>query len=155
VEGLGAAQFATGGAVDRLRALREPGEGPRTFLLAAADPANPYGAALPWPEPSGGRKPARMAGAVVVLVDGSLAAWMARGERQLLTFANAVKGRTPAEVLREVANALAASLGARRRRALLIGEVDGVPAAESAMADALRRAGFVPTSRGFLKRFGG
>jgi ATP-dependent Lhr-like helicase len=96
-----------------------------------------------------------MAGAVVVLVDGSLAAWMARGERQLLTFANAVKGRTPAEVLREVANALAASLGARRRRALLIGEVDGVPAAESAMADALRRAGFVPTSRGFLKRFGG
>jgi ATP-dependent Lhr-like helicase len=155
VEGLGAAQFATGGAVDRLRALREPGEEPRTLLLAAADPANPYGAALSWPEPSGGRKPARMAGAVVVLVDGSLAAWMARGERQLLTFANAVKGRTPAEVLREVANALAASLGARRRRALLIGEVDGVPAAESAMADALRRAGFVPTSRGFLKRFGG
>jgi ATP-dependent Lhr-like helicase len=96
-----------------------------------------------------------MAGAVVVLVDGSLAAWMARGERQLLTFANAVKGRTPAEVLREIACALAASLGARRRRALLIGEVDGVPAVESAMADALRRAGFVPTSRGFLRRFGG
>ena len=155
VEGLGAAQFATGGAVDRLRALREPGEEPRTFLLAAADPANPYGAALPWPEPSGGRKPARMAGAVVVLVDGSLAAWMARGERQLLTFANAVKGRAPADVLREIACALAASLGARGRRALLIGEVDGVPAVESAMAEALRRAGFVPTSRGLLKRFGG
>jgi ATP-dependent Lhr-like helicase len=155
VEGLGAAQFAVGGAVDRLRGLREPGEEPRTFLLAAADPANPYGAALPWPEPSGGRKPARMAGAVVVLVDGSLAAWMARGERQLLTFANAVKGRAPADVLREVANALAASLGARGRRALLIGEVDGMPAVESAMAEALRRAGFVPTSRGFLGRFGG
>jgi hypothetical protein len=92
---------------------------------------------------------------VVVLVDGSLAAWMARGERQLLTFANAVKGRAPAEVLREVACALAVSLGARRRRALLIGEVDGVPAVESAVADALRRAGFVPTSRGLLKRFGG
>ena len=96
-----------------------------------------------------------MAGAVVVLVDGSLAAWMARGERQLLTFANAVKGRAPADVLREVADALAASLGARGRRALLIGEVDGVPAVESAMAESLRRAGFVPTSRGLLKRFGG
>src|SRR5512137_1020715 len=63
VEGLGAAQFALGGAVDRLRALREPGETPRTLLLAATDPANPYGAALPWPDGTAGRKPARMAGA--------------------------------------------------------------------------------------------
>lgn len=91
----------------------------------------------------------------MVLVDGSLAAWMARGERQLLTFPNAVRGRAPADVLREIACALAASLGARGRRALLIGEVDGVPAVESAMAEALGRSGFVPTSRGLLKRFGG
>ena len=155
VEGLGAAQFATGGAVDRLRALREPSEDPRTVLLAATDPANPYGTALAWPERGSGRKPARMAGAVVVLVDGSAAAWMARNERQLLTFADAVKGRGSADVAREVAHALAASVGVRGRRALLIGEVDGVPAAESSMADALREAGFIPTSRGLLKRLDG
>jgi len=155
VEGLGAAQFASGGAVDRLRALREPGETPRTLLLAATDPANPYGGALPWPEGVAGRKPARMAGAVVVLVDGSLAAWMARNERQLLTFVDQVKHRSAAEVTREIAHALAASVGVKGRRALLIGEVDGKPAAESAMADALRGAGFIVTSRGLLKRLTG
>jgi len=155
VEGLGAAQFATGGAVDRLRAVREPEEAPRVILLAATDPANAYGAALPWPERASGRKPARMAGAVVVLVDGSLAAWMARNERQLLTFAESVTGRSAADVAREVARAMAASVGVKSRRALLIGEVDGMPAAESQMADALREADFILTSRGFLKRLGG
>jgi ATP-dependent Lhr-like helicase len=155
VEGLGAAQFSTGGAVDRLRALREPGEDPRTLLLAATDPANAYGAALPWPERASGRKPARMAGAVVVLMDGWLAAWMARNERQLLTFVETVRGRDAAVVAREIAKALAASVGEKGRRALLIDQVDGVPAAESPMAAALREAGFTPTSRGFLKRIGG
>jgi ATP-dependent Lhr-like helicase len=155
VQGLGAAQFATGGAVDRLRAVREPEEAPRSVLLAATDPANAYGAALPWPERASGRKPARMAGAVVVLIDGVLAAWMARNERQLLTFAETVTGRSAADVGREVARTLAASVGMKGRRALLISEVDGMPAAESQMADALREAGFILTSRGFLKRLGG
>jgi len=155
VEGLGAAQFATGGAVDRLRALRELGEAPYTFFLAATDPANPYGAALPWPEGAAGRKPARMAGALVVMVDGSLAAWMGRNERQLLTFVDQVKNRSATEVAREIAHTLAASVGVKGRRALLIGEVDGRPAAESSMADALRGAGFIVTSRGLLKRVGG
>ena len=155
MQGLGAAQFATGGAVDRLRAVREPEEAPRSVLLAATDPANAYGAALPWPERASGRKPARMAGAVVVLIDGMLAAWIARNERQLLTFAETVTGRSTADMGREVARALAASVGVKARRALLIGEVDGKPAAESSMADALREAGFIPTSRGFLKRLGG
>jgi len=80
---------------------------------------------------------------------------MARNERQLLTFADQVKHRGAAEVVREIAIALAASVGVKGRRALLIGEVDGKPAAESSMADALRAAGFVPTSRGLLKRLGG
>jgi ATP-dependent Lhr-like helicase len=155
VEGLGAAQFATAGAVDRLRALRDPSEDPHTLLLAASDPANPYGTALPWPERASGRKPARMAGAVVVLVDGSLAAWMARNERQLLTFVDAVKGRSSADVAREIARALAASVGVKGRRALLIGEVDGVSAEASPMAEALQGAGFIRTSRGLLKRLGG
>jgi len=154
VEGLGAAQFATAGAVDRLRALREPGEAPRTRLLAATDPANPYGAALPWPEGAAGRKPARMAGAVAILVDGWPAAWMGRNERQLLTFVDQVKNRSTRAVTREIAHALAASVGVKGRRALLIGEVDGQPAAESSMAEALRDAGFVVTTRGLLKRLG-
>jgi ATP-dependent Lhr-like helicase len=155
IEGLGAAQFAMGGALDRLRALREVGEDRRTLLLAATDPANPYGAALPWPERATARKPARIAGAVVVLVDGELVAWMARNERQLLAFVDKSKGRDAADLRREIALTVAASVGARGRRALLIGEVDGAPAAESHMAVALREAGFVPTSRGLLKRLGG
>jgi len=155
VEGLGAAQFALGGAVDRLRTLREPGEAPRTLRLAATDPANPYGASLSWPDSTAGRKPARMAGAVVILVDGSLAAWMGRNERQLLTFVDQVTHRSAAAVTREIAHALAASVGVKGRRALLIGEVDGKPAAESPMADALQGAGFIATSRGLLKRLGG
>jgi ATP-dependent Lhr-like helicase len=154
VEGLGVAQFATAGAVDRLRSLREPEEKPRTFLLAATDPASPYGSTLPWPERAGGRRPARMAGAVVVLVDGALAAWMARGERQLLTFAEGLGGRNAGEVCREIARALAGSVGIQRRRALLIGEVDGVPSLDSPMAGPLADAGFIRTSRGFLKRIG-
>ena len=138
-----------------MRALREPGEAPCTFLLAATDPANPYGAALPWPDRAGGRKPARMAGAVVVLVDGSLAAWMARNERQLLTFVDTVKGHRAADVARQIAHALAASVGVKGRRALLIGEVDGAPAAESPMVEVLCGAGFIRTSRGLLKRLTG
>jgi len=102
-----------------------------------------------------GRKPARMAGAAVILVDGSLAAWMARNERQLLTFVDQVKSRSATEVTREIAHTLAASVGVKGRRALLIGEVDGKPAAESPVADALRGAGFIVTSRGLLKRLGG
>jgi ATP-dependent Lhr-like helicase len=154
VEGLGAAQFAAGGAVDRLRTVRESEEAPRAVLLAATDPANPYGAALPWPERSAGRRPARMAGAVVVLVDGSPAAWLAASERNLLTFPQAVREREGAETDRAIARALAASVGVRERRGLLIAEVNGMPAESSPMATPLQETGFVRTSRGFLKRFG-
>lgn len=94
VEGLGAAQFAMDGAVDRLRATStardrtEPGAAPRALVLAAADPANAYGAALPWPEPpdGAGHKPGRKAGALVVLVDGELAMYMERGGKTLLAW---------------------------------------------------------------------
>src|SRR5690606_25503289 len=68
VAGLGAAQFAVAGAVDRLRAEREPDEDDQPFVLAATDPAQPFGAALPWPESEG--RPARAAGALVVLAAG-------------------------------------------------------------------------------------
>ncbi|WP_255249641.1 ATP-dependent helicase, partial [Streptomyces albidoflavus] len=100
VEGLGAAQFAMDGAVDRLRASataaeREAGGTPRQALvLAAADPANAYGAALPWPEPpsGAGHKPGRKAGAMVVLVDGELAMYMERGGKTLLAWPATVGG---------------------------------------------------------------
>ena len=87
VDGLGAAQFALPGAVDRLRSMREqPGElagerGRVVHLLAAADPANPYGAALAWPRrDEADRRPfQRAAGAYVVLVDGAAALYLERG----------------------------------------------------------------------------
>src|SRR5947208_1831271 len=85
VAGCGAAQFALAGAVDRLRAVRDRPTEPEAVILAATDPANPYGAALPWPERPEGRKPMRTAGAVAILVDGRLAGWLGRGEEQLLT----------------------------------------------------------------------
>ena len=110
VEGLGAAQFAMDGAVDRLRAAQRaaarPGDRARGHSpaaasarqrgLAAADPANAYGAALPWPEPptGAGHKPGRKAGSLVVLVDGELTLYMERGGKTLLAWP-AGPGRPP------------------------------------------------------------
>ena len=92
VEGLGGAQFALPGAVDRMRALadgsRKNKSAERAVVLAAADPAQPYGAALPWPERPGetpsSHRPGRKAGALTVLVDGSLVLYVERGGRTLL-----------------------------------------------------------------------
>ena len=84
VEGLGGAQFALGGAVERLRELRpKDGEEAEPLVLAAADPAQPYGAALPWPKRSEGRA-ARVAGAYVVLLGGEPALYIERGGRSLV-----------------------------------------------------------------------
>src|SRR6185436_1141683 len=83
-EGLGGAQFALGGAVERVRELRpKDGEEPEVLVLAAADPAQPYGAALPWPKRSGARA-ARVAGAHVVLIGGEAALFVERGGRTLV-----------------------------------------------------------------------
>ncbi|MEK6207180.1 MAG: DEAD/DEAH box helicase [Chloroflexota bacterium] len=150
VAGLGAAQFALPGAVDRLRAARERPEEPYAVVLAATDPGNPYGAALSWPERPEGRKPMRMAGALVILVDGRLAGWLGRGEEQLLTF---VSDEADAEPTRNaLATALAAEVGPDRRTALFIQTVDGAPVDESPLADAFREAGFARTPRGYLRR---
>src|SRR5437667_2581113 len=150
VAGCGAAQFALPGAVDRLRAVRERPEEPHATVLAATDPANPYGAALSWPERPEGRKPMRTAGALVVLVDGRLAGWLGRGEEQLLTF---VADEADAEPTRKaLATALAAEVGPDRRTTLFIQSVDGAPVDESPISDALREAGFARTPRGYLRR---
>ena len=151
VAGLGAAQFALPGAVDRLRAARESStDEPHAVVLAATDPANPYGAALSWPERAEGRKPMRTAGALVILVDGRLGGWLGRGEEQLLTFVNDEADAEPTR--NALAAALAAEVGPDRRTTLFIQSVDGAPVDESPLADPLREAGFARTPRGYLRR---
>jgi ATP-dependent Lhr-like helicase len=147
VDGLGAAQFALPGAVDRLRAFREEAdadEGPSWLVLAATDPAQPYGASLPWPA-SGGR-PQRAAGAHVVLANGEAVAFIERSGRSLLTFpAAAGHPGWPA--------ALKTLLEGHRLRQIEITRIDGegVMSAGS-VADQLRDVGFVDGYRGLVLR---
>ncbi|HWC72081.1 MAG TPA: DEAD/DEAH box helicase [Actinomycetota bacterium] len=143
VAGLGAAQFALPGAVDRLREAREPAAeaADSSLVLAAADPAQPYGAALPWPEGAG--RPARAAGAYVVLVDGAIAAFLERGARSLTTF----------EVDAAVwADALASLVKDGRLRRIELLRIDGEPSGASPAAERLRAAGFVEGYRGLTLR---
>ncbi len=140
VAGMGAAQFAHPGAVDRLRASREGGEA-ETLVLAATDPAQPYGAALPWPESAG--RPARAAGAFVVLAGGAPIAFLERGARSLLTF-----GSDPADW----ADALAGIVKDGRLRRIELQRIDGLPVGESPLAEGLRAAGFVDGYRGLTLR---
>jgi ATP-dependent Lhr-like helicase len=151
VAGRGAAQFALPGAVDRLRGQREPGDEPAVVTLAATDPANPYGAALSWPERESGRKPMRVAGSLVILVDGALGAYVARDEHSVLTFVDGEE-RDAARTRAVIARALAAEAVPERRDPLFIEEIDGAPVDESALAEPLRAAGFVRTPRGYLLR---
>jgi ATP-dependent Lhr-like helicase len=151
VAGCGAAQFALPGAVDRLRALREPGNRVEAVRLAATDPANPYGAALPWPGLAHGRKPMRSAGALVILVDGALAAWLGPGERHLVTFLETGGDRGEAEVAGAVAQLLAREAD-ETGRPLVIEEVDGRPVADTPMAGPLVDAGFLATPSGYIRR---
>jgi ATP-dependent Lhr-like helicase len=147
VEGLSGAQFALPGAVERLRAARvdEPpvdGLGPADLLaLAAMDPANPYGALLPWPEPGGGGSPRRAAGAWVILVAGRPILYLGPGGRSLQTFPASMGAGGNALSL-----ALAGLAGLRTpgRRRLLIRRIDGVPALGSPLRGALLAAGFEP-----------
>jgi ATP-dependent helicase Lhr and Lhr-like helicase len=141
VAGLGAAQFALPGAVDRLRSPRDEDHQP--LILAATDPANPFGASLPWPE-SGGR-PARAAGAFVVLDQGHLVAYLERGGRSILTFPETAANQRWAE-------ALTTLVKDGRLRSLEITRIDAVPTRESAHHPALLAAGFVGGYRGLIYR---
>lgn len=153
VEGLGAAQFGAVGAVDRLRAaarpLDESASGP-ALVLAAADPANPYGAALAWParEEPGGHLPGRKAGALVVLVDGRLVLYVERGGRTLLSWTDS------GDLLEPAATALAAAVHAGALGKLTVEKVDGasVLGSGSPLARALASAGFGLTPRGLRLR---
>ena len=163
VEGLGGAQFALPGAVDRMRALADTREVPggrspglaqsaeRAVVLAAADPAQPYGAALPWPDRPGetltSHRPGRKAGALTVLVDGSLVLYVERGGRTLLSWTDDV------ERLDLAAAALAAAVRDGALGRLTVERADGLRAGgDSPLTLALEAAGFRPTPRGLRLR---
>jgi len=150
VEGLGAAQFGAVGAIDRLRAQARPlGEGPgEALVLAATDPANPYGAALAWPTRDSGHLPGRKAGALVVLVDGRLVLYVERGGRTLLSFTE------DPGVLAPAATALARAVQRGVLGRLTVAKVDGEAAIGSTqpLAKSLAEAGFLLTPQGLRMR---
>jgi ATP-dependent Lhr-like helicase len=162
VAGLGATQFALPGAVDLLRTLRETPEDTEVALLAATDPASPYGATLKWPAPAAGvagqagRGPTRTAGATVVLVNGALAGYLARGDRQLLVFLperepeRSKTGRAVAQALNDRARALGPD---DSPRGMSIEEIDGVAATLHPLGPYLIDAGFKAGASGFQPDF--
>ncbi|MFI7203683.1 ATP-dependent helicase [Micromonospora aurantiaca (nom. illeg.)] len=158
VEGLGAAQFAVPGAVDRIRALADDtqGRGGPTVVLAATDPANPYGAALPWPErvvdsgdgaaPATGHRAGRKAGALVVLVGGDLVLYVERGGRTILSFTD------DTDTLAAAGKALADAVHSGALGAISVERADGEAVHASPLRDALTAAGFRATPRGLRLR---
>lgn len=139
VEGLGGAQFALSGAVERLRALPAEESGPEKFtVLAATDPANPWGSTLPWPRLDSGRRAARSAGAYVLARDGHPLLYVERGGKGILRLDPKLEG-----------NELVAALGfligevdAGRVGRLKIERFDGEPALGSVFEQLLLAAGF-------------
>ena len=161
IEGMGGAQFALPGAVERLRAVRSgtgAGECGRTLVIAAADPAQPYGAALPWPKRDGhDRRPARVAGAYVVMVADEPVLYLERGGRGLVTLAGESSPGTVAGdaggvagvateaaqgSVREALGALAEAVRTGRVPKLALERIDGEPAIASELAQALVELGF-------------
>ena len=139
VEGLGAAQFSLPGAVDRLRAERTPIEGPTVQVLAAADPANPYGATLAWPKFPNTKSPTkiqRVGGAYVILVDGEPALYVERSHKGLVVLP-AFEQYAPHAIggLRRLAETAP-------RRELAIERVDGETVLGSPLRPLLEQAGF-------------
>jgi ATP-dependent Lhr-like helicase len=148
IEGLGGAQFALAGAVERLRAMREPPDEPSVLVVAATDPANPYGATLPWPqhEAQERRTPARAAGARVVLVDGVPVLYLERGGRAiqaLPAFEDATVSRLAIEAIRALFEPPAPAS---------IDRIDGEPAAHSRWLARFRESGFELAYRGLTWR---
>jgi ATP-dependent Lhr-like helicase len=154
--GVGATQFALPAALDLLRSLKHTPEEPEVVVLSATDPANPYGTILRWPgdrsSDDRGRGPTRTVGSSVVMVNGALAAYISRGARQLLVF---LPEDEPARST--VARALSGTLarlarGEDGRLPLLVGEINGMPAAEHPFAPYLIEAEFNPSAMGLQIR---
>jgi ATP-dependent Lhr-like helicase len=157
VAGVGATQFALPAALELMRSFKDPPEDAETTVLAATDPANPYGTMLKWPGAGAGegpasRGPTRSVGSLVVLVNGALAAYLGRGGRQLVVF---LPEDEPARSI--VGRALAARLARLAqiedgRGGLLISEINGVPAADHPLAPFLIESGFYASPMGFQMR---
>ena len=154
VDGLGAAQFAVPGAVDRLRAAREtpdpilhPGDVPDAIVLATTDPANPYGGTLAWPAMTG--RPARNASSVVVLRAGRLLAWFDRRGHHLVTFPETLVDTSWTTALMNLVKE-------GRAKSVEIRKVDGDtlvgPGAPEGLVELLRNAGFADGYRGMTYR---
>jgi ATP-dependent Lhr-like helicase len=169
VETLGAAQFGTPGSIDRLRTFASPDRVPGgAVVLAATDPANVYGAALPWPDRQGpptpeavdlgegaavarkvptGHRAGRKAGALVVLVDGDLVLYVERGGKTLLSWTE------DEQVLKEAATALSGAVAAGALGRMVVQKADGASVHESTpLSAALQAAGFAATPRGLRLR---
>ena len=154
IDGLGAAQFSTPAVIDRLRGLSDSPDitgwpsgttTPDTVVLAACDPANPYGAALPWPQ----QGPSRAAGALVVLIDGLCAAHLTRGGKTLTTFFDQLpEGIDHAQALEYVYRALMALISTGRLSPLVIEKANGASIFDSTIANQLRTLGAGISPRG-------
>jgi ATP-dependent Lhr-like helicase len=140
VEGQGGAQFALPGAVERLRSL--PREDGSYLVLAATDPANPYGASLPWPKLEGRRRAARSPGAYVLQRDGVPIVYVERGGKGLLRL-TALDGAELAGAM----GALAAAVSSGVIPKLAIEKFDGEPVIGSGHEETLLGAGFSRTPR--------
>jgi ATP-dependent Lhr-like helicase len=155
VGGVGATQFALPAALELMRSFKDPPEHAETVVLAATDPANPYGTMLKWPDAvdsAAGRGPTRSVGSLVVLVNGTLAAYIGRGGRQLLVF---LPEDEPARGA--VGRALAARLARFGRTGdghggILVSEINSSPAADHPFAPFLIEAGFYASAMGFQMR---
>jgi ATP-dependent Lhr-like helicase len=143
VEGLGGAQFALSGAVERLRELRprEDDEELEALVIAASDPAQPYGAALPWPKRAGARA-ARVAGALVVLLGGEPALFVERGGRSLVPLKD-----PDDEWLRPAIAALVAHVKRGGVKRIAVERFDGEPVVETDLMPLLVEAGFLAGPR--------
>jgi len=157
VGGVGAMQFALPAALELMRSFKNASDDVESVVVSATDPANPYGTMLKWPAPNAadsgaGRGPTRTVGALVILVDGALAGYVARGGRQLLTF---VPEDEPARTTtsRALATRLAAiARGEEGRGGLLVSEINGIPTSEHPLAPFLIDAGFNASAMGFQMR---
>jgi ATP-dependent Lhr-like helicase len=144
VEGLGGAQFALAGAVERLRGLRAD-EPAGALVLAVTDPANPYGASLPWPkrEHESVRRPARVPGAYLITLDAEPALYLERGGKGLTALREPLDGAAEARPwLREALEALADHVRRGRLKRLALERFDGEPVVGSAVEPLLVELGF-------------
>lgn len=150
IEQLGAAQFAVPATVDRLRSFSRENQlavpEPQAVALAATDPANPYGAALPWPASEGGHRPGRKAGALVVMVDGDLVLYVERGGKTLLAYTD------DAETLLLAAAALVHIIRRGAAEKMAVEKANGVDVLDTPVATALMAAGFYSTPKGLRFR---